>query len=78
VREAARVDPGQGHYHPGIATGNVLTVSIGIAAWDPNSMAECDADRLLQLADDCLYEAKRHGRNRVVCRSLHSQVGLSA
>lgn len=68
----------KGIYHPGIATGNVLTVSIGIAAWDPNSMAECDADRLLQLADDCLYEAKRHGRNRVVCRSLHSQVGLSA
>ena len=68
----------KGIYHPGIATGNILTVSIGIAAWDPNSMAECDADRLLQLADDCLYEAKRHGRNRVVCRSLHSQVGLSA
>lgn len=68
----------KGTYHPGVATGNVLTVSIGIAAWDPNSMAECDADRLLQLADDCLYEAKRHGRNRVVCRSLHSQVGLSA
>ena len=68
----------KGIYHPGVATGNVLTVSIGIAAWDPNSMAECDADRLLQLADDCLYEAKRHGRNRVVCRSLHSQVGLSA
>ncbi len=68
----------KGIYHPGVATGNVLTVSIGIAVWDPNSMAECDADRLMQLADDCLYEAKRHGRNRVVCRSLHSQVGLSA
>lgn len=68
----------KGIYHPGVATGNVLTVSIGIASWDPLSMAECDADRMLQLADDCLYEAKRHGRNRVVCRSLHSQVGLSA
>lgn len=68
----------RGIYHPGIATGNVLTVSIGIASWDPNAMAECDPVRLLQLADDCLYEAKRHGRNQVVCRTLHSQVGLSA
>ncbi|MBW4529821.1 MAG: GGDEF domain-containing protein [Aphanothece saxicola GSE-SYN-MK-01-06B] len=64
-------------YHPGVATGNIVTVSIGIAVWDPLSMAECDADRLLQLADDCLYEAKRRGRNRVVCRSLLNQVGLS-
>ncbi|AFY29574.1 diguanylate cyclase (GGDEF) domain-containing protein [Cyanobium gracile PCC 6307] len=68
----------KGIYHPGVVTGNVLTVSIGIASWDPLSTTECDADRMLQLADDCLYEAKRHGRNRVVCRSLPSQIGLSA
>ncbi len=68
----------KGIYHPGQSTGNVLTVSIGIAVWDPLSTADCDADRLMQLADDCLYEAKRHGRNQVVCRSLPSQAGLSA
>ncbi len=67
----------KGIYHPAAATGNIVTVSIGIAVWDPLSMADYDADRLLQLADDCLYEAKRHGRNRVVCQSLLSQVGLS-
>lgn len=67
----------KGIHHPAAATGNIVTVSIGIAVWDPLSMADYDADRLLQLADDCLYEAKRHGRNRVVCQSLLSQVGLS-
>ena len=67
----------KGIYHPEVTTGNVVTVSIGIAVWDPLSMAECDADRLLQLADDCLYEAKNRGRNRVVCQSLLSEVGLT-
>lgn len=67
----------KGIHHPAAATGNIVTVSIGLAVWDPLSMADYDADRLLQLADDCLYEAKRHGRNRVVCQSLLSQVGLS-
>jgi diguanylate cyclase (GGDEF)-like protein len=68
----------KGIYHPGLATGNILTISIGIAVWDPLSVATCDADRLLQLADNCLYEAKRNGRNRVVCQTLPSQEGLSA
>lgn len=59
-------------FHPGHGNANPLTVSIGIAVWDPLSDAVCDADRLLQLADDCLYEAKRAGRNRVVCRPLEA------
>ncbi len=58
--------------HPGHEGGNHLTVSIGIAVWDPLVCQVCEADLLLQLADDCLYEAKRNGRNRVVCRSLLS------
>jgi diguanylate cyclase (GGDEF)-like protein len=60
--------------HPGHEAGKHLTVSIGIAVWDPLSHAVCDADQLLQLADDCLYEAKRKGRNRVVCRSLSANL----
>lgn len=47
-----------------------LTVSIGIAIWDPASLNDCDSDRFQQLADDCLYEAKRSGRDRVTCRVM--------
>lgn len=47
-----------------------LTISLGIAIWDPSATATCDVDQLLQLADDCLYEAKRQGRNRVVGRQI--------
>lgn len=49
-----------------------LTISLGIAVWDPRGVAAGESDRLLQLADDCLYEAKRKGRNRLVCRLLES------
>lgn len=45
-----------------------LTISIGIAVWQPGQ--PCDPDQLQQLADQCLYEAKHAGRNRVVCRRL--------
>ena len=49
-----------------------LTISLGIAVWDPRGMVPGDSDRLLQLADDCLYEAKHQGRNRLVCRVLEA------
>jgi diguanylate cyclase (GGDEF)-like protein len=40
-----------------------LTASIGVAALDPNLGESLES--LLQRADSALYEAKRHGRNRV-------------
>jgi diguanylate cyclase (GGDEF)-like protein len=55
---------------PDGGNGVSLTISLGIAIWDPATSSDCDVDQLLQLADDCLYEAKRQGRNRVVGRKI--------
>lgn len=44
-----------------LSQGLAVTVSIGVAVRD----AECDPGRIVSLADDRLYEAKRGGRNRV-------------
>jgi diguanylate cyclase (GGDEF)-like protein len=49
-----------------------ISISLGIAIWEPDSGVASDADQLLQLADDCLYEAKRQGRNRVISRVVGS------
>jgi two-component system, cell cycle response regulator len=46
----------------------VLTISVGIATWDPAN--DCDTDMVLREADDSLYAAKGHGRNRVVGHGL--------
>jgi diguanylate cyclase (GGDEF)-like protein len=56
--------------HPEPINGRGLTISIGLASWSPEQGAAADLDRLLQLADDCLYEAKRLGRDRVMAAPL--------
>jgi diguanylate cyclase (GGDEF)-like protein len=53
--------------HARLGTSHPLTVSIGGAVWDVSSGVACQADDLQHLADDCLYQAKNSGRNRVVC-----------
>lgn len=53
--------------HPAPINGIGLTISIGLACWTREPAGAVDVDRLLQLADDALYAAKREGRDRVVC-----------
>ena len=54
-----------------IATGDVngikITISIGIAHFDGHP-GKVEYDRLLELSDNALYEAKSSGRNKVVVR----------
>jgi diguanylate cyclase len=50
------------------STGDILgtiTISIGVTQYDPNESAE----EFVSRADECLYAAKRTGRNRVVCET---------
>lgn len=58
-----RAVEGLGIAHPG-GTAGVVTISVGIAAFDPR----CNTadDELLEQADMALYRAKQAGRNRVV------------
>lgn len=46
-----------------------ITASVGGALVQPVTSSD-DAHRLMKLADSCLYEAKRAGRNQCVCRQL--------
>jgi diguanylate cyclase (GGDEF)-like protein len=45
-----------------------VTVSIGVAAWSGAATAALEA--LIKRADECLYEAKASGRNRVVVATI--------
>lgn len=50
--------------HGGAAPGDVVTISVGLAAFDPDG--NMTSDDVLRHADTALYEAKAAGRNRVV------------
>jgi diguanylate cyclase (GGDEF)-like protein len=57
------------HIHGLKDYGNKLTISIGLAVLPAK---ETDPDRLMRIADQALYQAKRLGRNRV-CVSVDPQ-----
>ena len=42
-----------------------ITISLGVASWRKGDTAQS----LIGRADDCLYSAKRAGRNRVICEA---------
>jgi diguanylate cyclase len=42
-----------------------VTISLGVAALRPGDTVQS----LIERADNCLYAAKRSGRNRVVCEN---------
>lgn len=56
------------------AAGSIsITASFGVAVLNADTDARvATMDRLVFTADECLYEAKRHGRNRVVGRALEA------
>ena len=47
------------------ATGAPVTVSIGIATFDPTTNGDPNIEHLARAADDALYAAKTSGRNRI-------------
>ncbi|WP_055108249.1 sensor domain-containing diguanylate cyclase [Paenibacillus ihumii] len=51
--------------------GDIVTISAGVAAY-PDQAADFDA--LIADADDCLYEAKKRGRNQVVAFEGHDAI----
>ena len=62
--------------HPQPVNGEGLTVSLGVASWSAQAGECLNVDALLQLADDCLYSAKRQGRDRVVAARLKPETSL--
>lgn len=52
--------------HDGSGVDNVVTVSVGVALAAPGAGRSLAGS--IQIADEALYEAKRAGRNRLVCR----------
>jgi len=54
------------HYAPVIADGESIAVTVSIGVATTHSAVE-DTDHAIKRADDCLYQAKEEGRDRVVC-----------
>jgi diguanylate cyclase (GGDEF)-like protein len=66
------LDPAQTPYD----AGTIATVSCGVATAYPTMRGL--PQRLLDAADKAMYQAKRDGRNRVVCAPGHIELGITA
>jgi diguanylate cyclase (GGDEF) domain len=62
---------GLGIPHGGRIPPGIMTISIGIAGWDPASRK--NPAQVLEAADVALYAAKQHGRNRVVAPGIDAR-----
>jgi two-component system chemotaxis response regulator CheY len=62
---------GLGIPHGGRVPPGVMTISIGIAGWDP--ALRRNPAQVLEAADVALYAAKQHGRNRVVAPGVDAR-----
>ncbi len=51
--------------HPGLTPSGFVTISSGLACFGPD--LPLSIEEVLRRADEALYQAKRQGRNRVVC-----------
>lgn len=69
VEETELVKPNPGHEQPAIH----VTVSIGVAGYRFSDDLD-SAERVVERADQALYQAKNQGRNRVVCSNDHDDL----
>lgn len=72
IRRALSIDPMPVNVEIQPDTSIALSASFGCTT--ALSSHKLTAEQLIQIADECLYEAKRSGRNRVVFRSVLSQL----
>ena len=60
---------------PDFAVGVTVSIGVAMGVFDKQNRIQIVIDKLFKEADDCMYDAKRNGKNRVV---LHQHIITSA